>query len=57
MTQERLNHLMVLHIHKDLTEIFDIVTLANESVAQHEHKSSNFGTLILQKVTVNYEQV
>ena len=29
MTQQRLNHLMVLHIHTDLTEIFDIVTLAN----------------------------
>lgn len=44
MTQQRFNHLMVLHIHKDLTDELDIVTLANEFVALHEHRSSIFGT-------------
>ena len=44
MTQQRLNHLMVLHIHKDLTDELDIVTLANEFVALREHRSSIFGT-------------
>ena len=44
MTQQRLNHLMVLQIHKDLTDELDIVTLANEFVALREHRSSIFGT-------------
>ena len=43
MTQQRLNHLMVLHIHKERTDKIDIVSVANEFVAQREHRSSIFG--------------
>ena len=44
MTQQRLNHLTVLHIHKDLTDELNIISLANEFVAKCEHRSSIFGT-------------
>ena len=44
MTQQRLNHVMVLHIHKNLTDKRDIISLANEFVAKREHRSSIFGT-------------
>ena len=43
MTQQRLNHLMVLHIHKERTDKIDIVSVANEFVAQREHRSRIFG--------------
>ena len=32
MTQERLNHLMILHVHKSLTELLDLVEIANSFV-------------------------
>ena len=34
----------VLHVDKDLTDKLDVVALGNEFVAQHEHRSSIFGT-------------
>ena len=43
VTQQRLNHLMVLHMHKERTDKIDIVSVANEFVAQREHRSSIFG--------------
>ena len=44
ITQQRLKHLMVHHIHKDLTDKLDIISLANEFVAKREHRFSIFGT-------------
>ena len=41
VTQQRLNHLMVLH-NKDLTDKNDIILLANKFVAQWEHRSNIF---------------
>ena len=32
MTQERLSHLMILHVHKETTDIMNLETVANESV-------------------------
>ena len=29
MTQERLNHLMILHVHRPLTESLDLIEIAN----------------------------
>ena len=54
MTQERLNHLMVLHVHKPLTELLDLVQVANSFV--NKSISSlylvNFVALILSSVTI-----
>ena len=46
MTQQRLNYFMVLHMHKDRTDKLDIISVANEFVAQREHGSSIFGKFI-----------
>ena len=37
MTQERLNYLMVLHVHKDLTDKLNLNHIGNEFVGQSEH--------------------
>ena len=43
MHQNRLNHLMMLHIHKHLTDALDIKSVANEFVAGSEHRLALFG--------------
>ena len=37
MTQERLNHLMILHAHKELTDGLLFTNIANEFVSKSEH--------------------
>jgi hypothetical protein len=44
MTQNRLNNLMVLHIHKENTDSMDIISVANDFVSRSEHRCSIFGT-------------
>lgn len=44
MSQERLNHLMILHVHKDTTDTLDLKSIANEFVGESEHRASIFGT-------------
>ena len=36
MTQKRLNHLMVLHVHKDLTDKLNLASIGNEFVGQSD---------------------
>ena len=43
MTQHRLNHLMILHIHKELTDNIDMLKAANDFVAGSEHRLTIFG--------------
>jgi len=43
MGQERLNHLMLLHLHKEKLDDFDFVYIANEFVKGCEHRLSFFG--------------
>ena len=43
MTQERLNHLMLLHVHKDLTDSLSLVDVANEFVSKSERRLQVFG--------------
>ena len=38
MTQEMLNHLMVLQVHKDLTDKLNLNDIGNEFVGQSEHR-------------------
>lgn len=43
MTQERLNHLLLLHAHKHLTDSMDLIEIANGFVGISEHRLSQFG--------------
>lgn len=43
MTQERLNHLMVLHVHKDLRDSLVLTEIANEFVSKCERRVQVFG--------------
>ena len=43
MGQERLNHLMLLHLHKDKLDGLDLINIANEVVKGSEHRLSFFG--------------
>ena len=44
MRQDRLNHLMTLHIYQDKLDNLDLVSVANEFVSLNEHRSRFFGT-------------
>ena len=39
----RLNHILVLHVHRDRTDKIDLMTAANEFVGQHENRKQLFG--------------
>lgn len=43
MTQQRLNNLMVLHVHKERTDALNEVDIANELVGVSEHRLRMFG--------------
>lgn len=43
MLQERLNHLMLLHVHKERTDRLDLVHVANNFAAS-PHRRDIFGT-------------
>ena len=43
MTQQRLNNLMVLHVHKERTDSLNAVAIANELVGDSEHRLRMFG--------------
>ena len=42
MAQERLNHLMVMHIHKERTDNLDLKSVLNEFVGDSEHRTGIF---------------
>lgn len=46
MAQDRLNHMMTLHIHRDLTDKLSLVDSANRFVFGSEHRSNIFGTFL-----------
>ena len=43
MTQTRLNHLMLLHIHKERTDSLDLVHVLKEFISVNERRISYFG--------------
>ena len=43
MHQERLNHLMILHIHKDKTDQLFLPEIANDFISKSERRSQAFG--------------
>ena len=44
MSQSRLNHLMILNIHQELTDRLNLIEVANDFVFEHEHRKQIFGT-------------
>ena len=46
MHQARLNHLMLLHIHRDRTDKLELVDVANDFVKGSEHRLNVFGTFL-----------
>lgn len=45
MKQDRLNYLMLLHIHKDKTDKLDLKTILNEFISFSNHRSNIFTKL------------
>ena len=43
MSQQRLNHLMLLHVHKSYTDDLYLVNVANGFIANNEHRKHFFG--------------
>ena len=43
MYQQRLNHLMLLHVHKERTDALDLEEAAREFIANSEHRQRIFG--------------
>ena len=43
MSQNRLNNMMVLHVHKEKTDALKLVNVANEFVFGSEHRLKQFG--------------
>uniref|UniRef100_A0A1X7TTB3 Uncharacterized protein n=1 Tax=Amphimedon queenslandica TaxID=400682 RepID=A0A1X7TTB3_AMPQE len=42
MSQKRLYHLMLLHIHKSDTDELDLIYVANNFISNHEHRKNFF---------------
>ena len=47
MSQLRMNNLMVLHIHKQSLDQLSMVEVANDLVAESEHRLTLFGIMLL----------
>lgn len=43
MSQDRLNHLLVLNVNKELTDSLDLITVGSDLTADSEHRLSIFG--------------
>jgi len=46
MTQERLNNLMLLHVHQDLLDKIDLLEVAEDFVSDSKHRLSLFGHFV-----------
>ena len=45
MSQQQLNHLMIMHVHKDHTDRLSLVDTANQFVRGHDHREHFFESL------------
>ena len=46
MTQERLNNILVLHVHDDLTDHLNLTEVGNEFVMGSEFRQTPFGKFL-----------
>ena len=53
MREERLSSLLMLHVHKDLTDSLDLIEVANSFVSDSEHRLRIFGKFALQSIRNN----
>jgi hypothetical protein len=44
MSQQRLNHAMVLNVYKEMVDELDMLAVANVFVGDNEHRLRLFGT-------------
>ena len=44
MSQQHLNHLMLLHVHKNHIDGLNLIDVANDFIADSEHRKHVFGT-------------
>ena len=44
MKDNRLNHLMILHVHKNKTDALDLISIANTFVRESSDRNERFGT-------------
>jgi hypothetical protein len=44
MSQQRLNHLMLLHVHKSHTDDLDLIDVTNNSIDGGDHRKHFFGS-------------
>ncbi len=42
MLQERLNGVMILHIHKDLTDSLDLQSVGNDFIVKSDYRKSKY---------------
>ena len=45
MSAQRLNHLILLHVHKDITDKLDLCKVAAEFIARNERRQHVFGNI------------
>ena len=48
MKQARLNHLMLLHVHKEMTDTLDLIACANDFISGNDHRRQVFGKFLYQ---------
>jgi len=46
MTQKRLTHLMILHVHKSITANIDLKAIAQKIVSRTSERKSTFGNIV-----------
>ena len=46
MTPKRLNHLLLLHVHKDTTEQIDLQEIVAEFIGRNERRQHCFGNIM-----------
>ena len=53
MTQQRLNHLMLLHIHKCHTNNLDLSGVVNDFIDGNEHMKNSLGMNLSKQTEIN----
>ena len=48
MTEKRLNNCLLLHIHKELTNSLDLISIAKEFIGRHDERKKYFGNFTTQ---------
>ena len=52
MTQSRLNNLMILHVHKSITDKICLTDIGNEFVSGSSHRENRFGKVFTYRLGI-----